>query len=31
MPDLFSIVERGLKAVRYGFFCVNDQIALGGA
>lgn len=28
MPDLLSIVERGLKAVRYGFFCVNDQIAL---
>jgi hypothetical protein len=28
VPDLLSIVERGLKAVRYGFFCVNDQIAL---
>jgi hypothetical protein len=28
MPDVLSIVERGLKAVRYGFFCVNDQIAL---
>jgi hypothetical protein len=28
MPDFLSIVERSLKAVRYGFFCVNDQIAL---
>lgn len=28
MPDLLSIVERGLKAVRYGFFSVNDQLAL---
>jgi hypothetical protein len=28
MPDFLSMVERSLKAVRYGIFSVNDQIAL---